>query len=63
MYGENDATRVVTIRISEKEYKQLKELVDHDRYTYPKPTISNKARRMIQYCLRECPERFKVRIL
>ncbi len=58
MYGENDATKIITIRISESEYQELKELVRNDNGWYPRPTISSKARKMIQFCLKEHKDRF-----
>lgn len=59
MYGENDATKVITIRISEKEYKELKEVVNKNKHRfYPRPTISAEARRMIQFCLEKHKDHF-----
>lgn len=59
MYGKNDATKVLTIRVSEAEYQQLKAIIDNRRYHWPRVTMSSKAREMIAYCLRNELERFK----
>lgn len=53
MYGENDATKVITVRISEAEYQKLQEVVKkHDREWYPRVTTSYMVRRMIEHCLK-----------
>lgn len=59
MYNPNDATHVLTIRVSEAEYQQLKKIVDGRRYHWPRVTVSSKARDMIAYCLRHELDRFK----
>ena len=52
MYGENDATKVITIRISEAEYDNLQKVVkQHEREWYPRVTTSYMVRKMIEYCL------------
>lgn len=59
MYGPNDADKVLTIRISQSEYDQLKAIVDNRRWHWPRVTVSSKAREMIVYCLNHQMERFK----
>ena len=59
MYGANDADKVLTIRISQSEYDQLKAIVDNRRWHWPRVTVSSKAREMIAYCLKHEMDRFK----
>lgn len=59
MYGTNDADKVVTIRISESEYQQIKAIIDSRRYHWPRVTISSKIRQMIIFCLTQHPDKFK----
>lgn len=59
MYGPNDADKVVTIRISESEYQQIKDIVENRKWHWPRVTISSKIREMIVYCLNYEKERFK----
>ena len=52
MYGENDATKVITVRISEAEYLKLQKIVKkHSQEWYPRVTTSYMVRKMIEYCL------------
>ena len=60
MYGANDATKVVTIRISEQEYKEIQKIVqkNRDRW-YPRFTTSSVIRMMIQYGIQHQPDSTK----
>lgn len=60
MYGENDATKVVTIRISEQEYQEIQKIIQKNRNRwYPRFTTSSVIRMMIQYGIKNQPESTK----
>ncbi len=60
MHNHDDATKVVTIRISEPEYTKLQEIVNKNRNRwYPRFTTSSVIRMLIQYGLEHSKEAIK----
>lgn len=60
-YNENDKNKVITIRITEAQYKQLSEyVVKAQRKSYwPRKTTSSVSAAMIAYCLNHGIDVFK----
>lgn len=52
-YDENAKTKVVTLRMTQKEYNQLQKLVDQlsKKSYWPRKTVSSVASAMVRHCL------------